>query len=199
MSAIDTMTGISQGIENATKNLFNIMALKQRINQEKESFTLDKKIKELEIKKAEFLLSPEQIKAEQDKLKAETNARNAQFTLGLLKADEEQKKAQRELETHHTAMATLQQFMKNPEALPEGTTIKVGNVGVSRTRAPNYGMPPMANLDEPSKPASSSTPGFDFGSIFPSVSGSKSIVDTGMYNGRKVVKYSDGSVDYAPE
>jgi hypothetical protein len=125
--------GIAQGLDQATKNLFNISVARHKLKQENEIFNIEKKQKELEIKKMEYVLSPEQLEAEQQKLKAETAAKTSEYNLNLLKMNSAASAEQRKVEEHTKAMAMFDKFIQSGNPVPYGTSINVGGMTIRGT------------------------------------------------------------------
>lgn len=123
--------GVAEGLEKAATNIFNINIMKQKLKQEQEIFGIDKKIKELEIKKAEYLLSPEQLQMATDKLKAETKAQTALFNLRSIQMSAEETKQKKELDTYTAGMDMVQKFLAGTIKLPEGTAAKMGQFAIT--------------------------------------------------------------------
>ena len=129
--ALNILSGLAQGAEKFSQNLFNIGIMKQKLKQEQETFGLDKKIKELEIKKAEYLLSPEQLEMAKTKLDAETKAQTALFNLRSIQMSTEETKQKKELDTYTAGMDMVQKFLAGTLKLPEGTAAKMGPFAIT--------------------------------------------------------------------
>jgi len=134
MDALPIMAGLAQGIDRATQNLFNIAMYKYKLKQENEMFGLDKKIKELQLKKAEFSMEPEQIALETEKFKNEVAAHKAATNLANMQATAIQTKLKEEIKTSRQHAQLLNQYFRDGgDNLPYGTSINVGGVTVRGT------------------------------------------------------------------
>lgn len=108
-TALYALAGIAQGIEKASSNLVNLQLTKHKLKQENEAFALDKKVKEAQLKKMEFLYGPEQLEAERNKLKAEASAQKSLADLREIQIREARQKQQKDLELKTMAgVSTLQ-------------------------------------------------------------------------------------------
>lgn len=130
-TGLSVLSGVAQGLEKAAQNIYNINIAKQKMKQEEEIFGIEKKQKELEIKKAEFTLSPEQIQLERDKLKAETNAQTALFNLRSIQMSAEETKQKKELDTYTAGMQMVQNFLAGKTTLPKGSAAKIGSFAIT--------------------------------------------------------------------
>ena len=118
LQALSIGAGIAEGVEKASTNIFNIMVAKDALLREDEEWKLDKKIKELTLKKAEKDLDPHTIKLEQDKLKAEVQAQNSSHKLNLIKANEALTKSKLELEKYNQSQQLWNIFINKNRPKP---------------------------------------------------------------------------------
>ncbi len=121
--ALDIGVGIVEGLDSAVKNLYAINQAKQKLDMEKETHGADIKIKKAQLDKLELIYGPEQIAAEREKLKAETQAQTALFNLRSIQITNEQRKNQMAVESHSKAMLILDNVIKRGGALPPGMRI----------------------------------------------------------------------------
>ena len=147
--------GIAEGIDKAANNLFAISMAKNKLKQDNEIFNLTKKQKELEIKKAEYTLDPEQLQLERNKLDAETKAQTALFNLRSLQMETEEKKQKKELEMNTVGMNMVKQFLEGKYKMPEGTGVRVGPYAIAGKKGKS-GVDLSALLNEPQGAASGS-------------------------------------------
>lgn len=136
-TGLSVLSGVAQGIEKAVQNIYNINIAKQKMKQEEDVFNLTKKQKELEIKKAEYDLAPEQIQLERDKLKAETSAQTALFNLRAIQMSAEETKQKKELDTYTAGMRMVQDFLAGKSALPKGSAAKIGSFAITGEKSQN--------------------------------------------------------------
>ena len=115
--------GIMEGLNDAVKNIHTLTAAKQKLKQEEEMHGADLKVKKAQLDKLELMYGPEQIKAEIDKLKAETYAASALFNLRNIQIAREQEKNKREVDTHQKAMLIVDNILKKSGSLPQGMRI----------------------------------------------------------------------------
>ncbi len=141
-------SGIAEGVDSAVKNLYAIQTAKQKLDMEKETHAADLKIKKAQLDKFELLYGPEQIAAEREKLKAETNAANALFNLRTVQISKEQKKQEQELEAHKRSILILDNALKKNGVLPPGMRIdSKGNFSMSGQKA-ELDLSSLFNMDE---------------------------------------------------
>lgn len=156
-TGLSVLSGISQGLEKAAQNIYNINIAKQKMKQEEDVFNLTKKQKELEIKKAEYELSPEQIQLERDKLKAETDVHTALFNLRAIQMSAEETKQKKELDTYTVGMEMVKSFLEGKTTLPKGGGAKVGpfaitgEKGAAKTSITDVFMQDAGQVGEPDK------------------------------------------------
>jgi len=125
---LSIFAGAMEGLAGAEKNKLILKDARQRLDQDQETFGINKKIKELEIKKAEFDLDPETIKAEREKLKAETSAKNALYALSLMKIESAEKEENRKAEMHTKEMSLADKILSGGLNLGPGQRIDIGQV-----------------------------------------------------------------------
>lgn len=114
--------GIAQGIEKAVSNIYNINQAKQKLDMEKETHSADMKIKKAQIDKLELLYGPEQVQAEREKIKAESDMFKARSNLlGIQIAREKQNNEQR-AKTGALALGILDKVVKGGK-VPSGMRI----------------------------------------------------------------------------
>jgi hypothetical protein len=93
-------SGIAQGIEKATYNIYQIGMAKEKLNQQKELFTLDKKVKEAQLKRYEKdpNADPEIYAQQVDITKKENRLMESKLNaqLGILSASEKGNKVELE-------------------------------------------------------------------------------------------------------
>jgi hypothetical protein len=142
---LSMVEGISSGIDKAITNLMNISMAKNKMKQDQDIFNLTKKQKELEIKKAEYTLDPEQLQLERNKLDAETKAQTALFNLRGVQIKTEETKQKKELETNMAGLNMIQEFKKRQSFIPEGTTMKIGQYAISRGKARSDSLSALLN------------------------------------------------------
>lgn len=128
---LGALKGIAEGLEKAATNLYNININKQKLQQTQEIFKLEKKQKELEIQKAEYMLSPEQIDMAKKKLDAETKAQTALFNLRSMQMSQAETKSKKELDTYTAGMDMVSKFLAGKIALPRGGAAKVGQFAIT--------------------------------------------------------------------
>jgi hypothetical protein len=71
--------GIAQGLEKATSNLMSIQLAKYKLQQDKEAFEMDKKVKDAQLKQAEFLYGPEAVARISKEHESEMKLKDAQI------------------------------------------------------------------------------------------------------------------------
>ncbi len=134
-AGVDYATGMHEEVlkrmDTAATNLFNITMMKHKMKQENEIFTLDKKQKELEIKKQEYFSDPEQITMQKNKLDAETKAQTALFNLRAMQLSNEETKNKKELDTYNSGMEMVKNFLSGKSKLGEGQSAKMGPFSIS--------------------------------------------------------------------
>lgn len=123
--------GIATGLETAAANIYNIGEARKKADQEKKIFDLTAKQKKLEIQKSEHLLSPEQLRMESDKLKAEIKAQNAAYTLSIGKINAAEAEEKRKMESHKIGMSVLDKVLEGEgTVLGPGISVKAGPVTI---------------------------------------------------------------------
>ncbi len=126
--------GVALGFERAATNIYNIGQAREKLNLTKKTTDLTNKQRKLEIQKMEHLLSPDQLKLANEKLKTETKAQNAAYNLSILKIEQAEAKGKRELEEHETSMTIINKMFEG-EGLdfPPGVSFskKVGDITVT--------------------------------------------------------------------
>jgi len=93
-------SGIAQGIEKATYNIYQIGMAKEKLNQQKELFTLDKKVKEAQLKRyeADPYADPEIHAQQTDLLSKQYKVADANVTMQLAMIDAAEKGEKSKLE-----------------------------------------------------------------------------------------------------
>lgn len=124
-------SGIAQGVERATTNLFNISVAKEKLKRDREQSDLGFKIKKLQIKKAEHELSPEQVKFENEKLKAETQAKKSAYNLSEIKIDTARQKNERDKQESEQALDFLDTMERGTADPDTKWKYKIGNLTLS--------------------------------------------------------------------
>ena len=127
MDRLAIAAGIAQGIEKATANLQNIQLAKYKLKQQDESFQLDKKVKEAQLNKMEFMYGPEQVQAERDKIKSETKYRQAATELANIQIEGEKAKQERELKDYEFKLREIERY---EQGLKDGRSTSGINIDV---------------------------------------------------------------------
>jgi hypothetical protein len=124
------LTGIVEGINESAKNLYNLRIAKEKLQQERETFTLDKKIKEIQLKKYELdpNFDPEIHAQQKDLLSKQYKQANAMYDL--------QSAIQAAAQKGETAKLT--ELQKQAQAMNNVFTgIKIGASGLITTTEPD--------------------------------------------------------------
>jgi hypothetical protein len=118
--------GLATGLEKAANNLWTLQLAKTKLTQEKELFDLDKKQKDLEIKKLEYSLDPEQIKLLTDEHKARVSAYTAAHALANIKIEQATTEEKRKLETYQNSQKIIQDVLSGKTKIPAGMRLNLG-------------------------------------------------------------------------
>ena len=119
--------GIAEGLEKSTSNLMSIMMTGNKLRRENEIFQADKKIQDLELKKLEHDLSPEQLAAERETSKLENTAKKTAIELSLKQNERAESKERRTMEEHERDMDLTSQILNDgADTLPYGSSLKAG-------------------------------------------------------------------------
>ena len=94
MNGLGIAEGFAIGIDKAVNNIVNLTLAKHKLQMQKESHDLDMKIKDLQLKKNKFLLSPEVLSLQLDKMKIENKAAKANYDLNLQRIEDAERKNQ---------------------------------------------------------------------------------------------------------
>ena len=149
-------SGAAQGFQQASQNLFNITVMKHKLKQDKEQWDLDSKIKNLQLKKAEFDLSPDQLALESEKLKAETASAKSKYNLDLITIKSKEREEREKATQFKTELGAVQKYFPDllnqegttyaprgsnvtgaiPE-LPEGIQLDFGNIKMGSSKTVN--------------------------------------------------------------
>jgi len=127
-------TGIAEGLNSAVTNLYNINIAKQKLNMEKETHAADLKIKKAQLDKFELLYGPEQVQAERDKLKAETQASTALFNLRNIQITREQQKNEQQAKSGSMALGILDKVLRGGKIPPGMRINSSGSFSVSNQK-----------------------------------------------------------------
>lgn len=103
--------GIAEGIERASQNIYNINLMKYKLGQEKEAFTLDKKVKEAQLKQLEFEHGPEAVAHLRKKMDLESKqfkVANEIYDLTLGEATKENQAKLNEMKTRFETLGITQ-------------------------------------------------------------------------------------------
>jgi hypothetical protein len=123
--------GIVQGIEKAVSNIYNINQAKQKLNMEKETHSADMKIRKAQIDKLELLYGPEQVSAEREKLKAESDMFKARSSLLGIQIQREQQQNEQRAKTGALALGILDKVVKGGKVPPGMRINSQGDFSVS--------------------------------------------------------------------
>ena len=119
--------GIAEGLEKSTSNLMTIMMTGNKLKQENEIFQSDKKIKDLELKKLEYELSPDQLAAKRETLRLENAAKKTAIELSLKQNKAKEVETIRDVSEYEYAMDRIKKMLnEGANTLPYGLKLKAG-------------------------------------------------------------------------
>jgi len=129
-SGVAVLSGIAQGIEKASSNLYNISIMKEKMKREKEEFDLNKKVKNAQLKVYEFKTSPEEMLRVKKQEEQKDKIYELSINLKQGEINEAKDKNTKDLEIHTAGMDLFQKFMAGQYTPPPGATVKVGDVSI---------------------------------------------------------------------
>jgi len=109
----DTLTilqGLVGGAEKAANNIYAITQAREKAKKEDQTFQLDRKVKESQIKRAELDLDPDKIQFEKDKLKYEIQSHKSKHELNMLTIKNKESEEKRKLEGYQSDMRTAERL-----------------------------------------------------------------------------------------
>jgi hypothetical protein len=130
-SGLAIASGIAQGLEKATQNIYNIGIAKQELKQREELFTIQKKKALLDIDEMEYTHTPDQRAAAKELTTAKINMALSEINLHKTQITTAETKAQKELEMYQKGQLMVENFLAGKIRLPKGATVKMGNFGIS--------------------------------------------------------------------
>jgi len=129
--------GLVEGLDKAVTNYINIQQASKELETQDEKDKLDLKIRGLQLKKAEHDLDPDVLAAEQEKLKAATQAQKVQNQLNSIKIKGEERKIRKDIEATKNIMLFRNKFMRGEETeLPAGVSYSSSGAFSVSGRAP---------------------------------------------------------------